>query len=123
MQAGVGGEVVGPFLIGSGSAGGPAHEPGDSGGVGAFESEQVVKRTASGAGFGMMMVVAPQFDLSEEGVDAPVAVTVKDFEGQGFFVVRQQAAVVVKGGDDFASVAQESVAQALLDPFGAFAGA
>jgi hypothetical protein len=56
-------------------------------------------------------------------LDAPDAVAVTIFEGQFVFVVWQQTAVVVEGGDDFASVAKECVAQALLDPFGAFAGA
>jgi len=90
--------------------------------VRAFESQKVVERAAACAGFGMMMVVAPQLDLSKEGVDAPGAVAVTGLEGQRLFVVGQQAAVVVERGDDFAAVAQEGVAQALLDPFGAFAG-
>jgi hypothetical protein len=91
--------------------------------VGAFEREKVVKRAAAGAGFGVMVVVAPQPDPSEQGVDAPDAVAVTGFEGQRFFVVGQQISVVVEGGDDFASVAQEGVAQALFDPLGAFARA
>lgn len=33
LQAGVGGEIVGGFLIGTGATGSPAHEPGDGGGV------------------------------------------------------------------------------------------
>lgn len=68
------------------------------------------------------MVVAPQLDLSKQGLDAPDAVAVTAFEGLFVFVVGQQVAVVVEGGDDFAAVAQERIAQALLDPFGAFAG-
>jgi hypothetical protein len=74
------------------------------------------------AGFGVMVVVAPQLDFSKEGLDIPNAVAVAVFEGQWLFVVGQQAAVVVEGGDDFAAITQECVAQALLDPFGTFAG-
>jgi hypothetical protein len=85
--------------------------------------EKVIEWAASIAGFGVMMVVAPQLDLSEQGLDAPDAVAVTVFEGQFVFVVGQQVAVIVECGDDFAAVAQECVAQALLDPFGAFAGA
>lgn len=91
--------------------------------MGVFKSEKVVKRAASVAGFGMIVVVALQLDLSKQGVDAPDAFSVTNLEGQFVFLVGQQAAVVVEGGDDFTAVAQESIAQALLDPFGAFAGA
>lgn len=90
--------------------------------MGAFESEKIVERAAAAAGFGMMVVVAPQFDFPEQGVDAPGAVAVAGLEGEEGRVVGQQGAVVVEGGDDFAAVAQEGVAQAQLDPLGAVAG-
>lgn len=54
-------------------------------------------------------------------MNSPVAVEVAGFEGLEFFVIGQQAAVVVERGDDFGAVAQEGVTEALLDPFGAFA--
>jgi hypothetical protein len=59
LQAGIGGEVVGCLLIGTGATGGPTHKPGDCRGVGTFESEKVVKRATTGPGFRMIMVVAP----------------------------------------------------------------
>lgn len=70
----------------------------------------------------MVMVVALQIDCSEKSVNAPGAVAVTGFKGQGLFVVRQQAAVVVESSDDFAAVAQQGLAQPILDPFGGFAG-
>lgn len=60
----------------------------------------------------MIVVVAPQLDLSEQGLDAPDAVAVTVLEGQFVFVAGQQTAVVLEGGDDFAAVAQERIAQA-----------
>jgi len=53
----------------------------------AFQSEQVVERAAAVAGFGVMVVVAPQLDFSKEGLDVPDAVAVTVFEGQWLFVV------------------------------------
>ena len=52
----------------------------------------------------------------------PGPVAVANFEGEGLFVVGQQNAVIVEGGDDPLSVAHQRVAQTLLDPFGRFAG-
>jgi hypothetical protein len=58
LQGGVGGKIVGRFLIGASATGGPAHETGDSGGVGVFESEEIIERATSVVGLGMIMIVA-----------------------------------------------------------------
>lgn len=110
LKCGVGGKVVGGFLIGACPAGGAAHESGDSGGVGVFESEEIIKRATSVVGLGMVMIVAMQLDFSEEGVDAAGAVVVAGFKGQGRFIVGQQGAVVVEAGNDFKTVGVEGVA-------------
>jgi hypothetical protein len=89
--------------------------------VGVFESEEIIERTTSVVGLGMVMIVALQLDFSKEGVDAAGAVVIAGFKGQGRFIVGQQGAVVVEAGDDFQTVGEESFAQAVLDPFGAFA--
>lgn len=58
----------------------------------------------------------------EEGVDAadPAGVTVRR---ERVFIVGQQGAVAVEGGDDLSVVTHEGVAQPLFEPLGAFADA
>jgi hypothetical protein len=70
-----------------------------------------------------MVVVAPQGDAPEEGVDTAVALVINGFVREGLFVIWEQGAVVVEGGNDALAVAQEGVAQALLNPLGAGTGA
>ena len=121
MQCGVGGKIVSRFLIGACAAGSAAHETGDGGGVGVFESEEIIKRATSVVGLGMVMIIALELYFSKESVDATGAVAITGFKGPGLFIVGQQGAVVVEAGDDFTTVGQEGVAQAALDPFGTFA--
>lgn len=71
----------------------------------------------------MVMIVSAEGYLAEEGVDLAGALAVAGFVRAGWCVVGQEGAVVVEGGDDVFAIAHEGVAQALFEPFGAFADA
>ena len=76
-------EVGGGLLVGTRSTGGLAHELSNCGCAGSFQSEDLVKREASAAAFGVMQIVASQFKGTEERVDGANAIAVDGFKGSG----------------------------------------
>jgi hypothetical protein len=59
FQSGVGTQILGSFLIGTCPARGPAEESGDGGSEASAQSKKIVQRAATGAAFGVVVVVAP----------------------------------------------------------------
>jgi hypothetical protein len=97
-------------MASAGATGGAADEAGDGGGVGAFESEEIVEWATSVVGLGMVMIVALQLYFSEESVDASGAVVAADFKGLRRFIIGEQGVVVLEARDDFTTVGEEGIA-------------
>jgi len=64
----------------------------------------------------VMVIVAFESDLTEEGSDFEGAGTVDGFVGTGGLLIGNQAAVVEKVFDHLASVPEEGIAQACFEP-------